>query len=107
VIDVGGPAAAGYAGDMKWCAALLLLAPAAGCSNAPVAGFLDTVFPSKARSGVFQDRPPAGGVWTGPAVPAAGPPVIGPDPTPAPEARFGPPVAVTSPSGSETPSASP
>ena len=66
---------------------LLLLVPAAGCSNAPVAGFLDTVFPSKAKSGVFQDRPPAGGEWTGPPVPA-GAPVVSPDPE---TARFGPP----------------
>lgn len=40
-----------------------------GCSNAPVAGFLDTVFPSKAQAGVSGVRPPAGGVWDAPLPP--------------------------------------
>jgi hypothetical protein len=41
---------------MKRVVLIALLACATGCSNAPVAGFLDTFFPSK-PCGPLSDRP--------------------------------------------------
>ena len=67
---------------MKRWSLLVALAFSAGCSNAPIAGFLDCVAPSKAKPGAGGDRPPAGGDW-GPTVPP-GPPVPRSDALPPP-----------------------
>ena len=51
---------------MKRIVAMLVFACLAGCSNAPIAGFLDTCFPSK-PAGPSPDRP------RNPVVPGVGP----------------------------------
>ncbi|MBP3954207.1 hypothetical protein J8F10_02715 [Gemmata sp. G18] len=66
---------------MKRFILLAALAPLTGCTNAPGAGFLDSCFPSRAKS----DAPP----------PAPGPrPVgdpVGPGPGPKPDKALPPP----------------
>jgi len=81
-VPLGNRICSGYSRAMKrrfLPVGFLLLA---GCSNAPVAGFLDCVSPSKARPGIGGDRPPAGGEW-GPTLPPRGvlpPPGVVPPP---------------------------
>lgn len=55
-IGLGGLRGRSYVGDMKRVALGAVLMFVAGCSNAPVAGFLDSCFPSK-PSGPLSDRP--------------------------------------------------
>ena len=71
-VGIGGNGAGGYFAVMR---RLILIAAvgAAGCSNAPIAGFLDTVAPCKAgRDDPTERRPPANIAPTDlpPAVPA-------------------------------------
>jgi hypothetical protein len=63
--------AAEWEGTMRrWLAVLAL--GAAGCSNAPIAGFLDLVHPSHVGKAAIEGDPLAGG-----AIPPAAPPVGG------------------------------
>src|SRR5262245_26246234 len=73
----------GQEGTMRrWAGALLLCA---GCSNAPLAGFLDTIRPSRARPDL--DAPPPDGINSPDSgvleTPQFTPPSL-PDPTPTP-----------------------
>ena len=62
---------------MRRCLALVLLAAAGGCSNAPLAGFLDLVHPSHVgRAENFDD--PLHNAF--PPAPSAGPPSQPPSP---------------------------
>jgi hypothetical protein len=70
---------------MRRIPAVALLAFLAGCSNAPVAGFLDCVAPSRAGS--------AGNRGPGPVVPNVGPAVTPTPPQPQPPSDTLPPPA--------------
>lgn len=68
---------------MKRVALFAALACSAGCSNAPIAGFLDNCFPSKAQADAAPDprpsvEPGAPGAGPGPQ-PKSGPPLPPPD----------------------------
>jgi hypothetical protein len=76
----------------------LLVLALTGCSNAPIAGFLDTCFPSRARASAdripppnLDDRPPP---KVDPIIPGPGPippgPAPGPNTGPLPPPNFGP-----------------
>lgn len=65
-IDLGEFGVCGYARRMKRLVSMFVLVCLAGCSNAPIAGFLDTAFPSKLSSSQ-PDRP------RNPVVPGVGP----------------------------------
>ena len=73
----------------RWAVALLLLA-ATGCTNAPLADFLDLVAPAKIRpeykdgiDPIGQGVPGSGGTLLPPQVPPAAPPSAIPRPPPA------------------------
>jgi hypothetical protein len=69
---------------------VLFLAPA-GCSNAPVAGFLDNCFPSRARTNANADTNPTPGVDVRPNPDPIRPgPAPRPGPGPLPPPDFGP-----------------
>jgi hypothetical protein len=68
----------------------LLVLLSAGCSNAPIAGFLDNCFPSHAKSSgdpVPPPKPKPDLVGPGPVPPGPAP---GPNPGPLPPPDFGP-----------------
>ncbi|HJZ55228.1 MAG TPA: hypothetical protein VKE74_09730 [Gemmataceae bacterium] len=73
---------------MKRVLSFAVLASLTGCSNAPIAGFLDSCFPSRG----VKSGPPTGGVPPGGVVPDVRPPgtatgVSGPSPTELPPPR--------------------
>jgi hypothetical protein len=62
---------------MKRVAVLVVLGCLAGCSNAPIAGFLDYCFPTKG-AGLGPERPRDGAPPERISPPELGPPVAGP-----------------------------
>jgi hypothetical protein len=60
-----------------------------GCSNAPMAGFLDTCFPSRAKSGLGDGPPPPIDPRPNPAPGPQPGPNPNPNPNPLPPPDFG------------------